>query len=242
MIGLFLEKIEWLEVLYDIIENEPEFEMLKPDHSYSSSTYLTYNFNNKSLLSVVTQGAPVTIATIELLGNKYNFNYIFRIGTTGSFQEDLNIGDIVIPTGAIVGEGTSKGYVPPGYPSIPDYNLSGTMFDHFSNKFNTRYGIIYTVDAAFSNSKFSGNIDYKLLEDIHCLGVDMETSAFFNVCSIKKIPAASLQIVSDSPNYPTKNNTEDYIEKVHKKIPSILTELLYLITSLEVVNEYEVNK
>jgi uridine phosphorylase len=238
LIGILLEKIEWLEILYDLIEYEPEFNKLVPEHSYSSSTYLTFNVKDKGYLSVVTQGAPVTCATIELLSKTYVFDYIIRIGTTGSFRNFLDIGDIVIPSGAIVGEGTSKGYVPEGFPAIPDLRLANDLFNHFTmHNYKVYYGIIYTVDAAFSSSPFSSNLNYKLLEELNCLGVDMETSAYFNVCSVKKIPAASIQIVSDSPNYPDKNSTEIYINKVHNRIREILLSIFSFDSKIKEVSK-----
>ena len=46
-----------------------------------------------------------------------------RIGTCGGIQPEVKSGDVVIATGAVRMEGTSKEYAPIEYPAVADLNV-----------------------------------------------------------------------------------------------------------------------
>ena len=50
-----------------------------------------------------------------------------RIGTCGGMQTDVKSGDIVIATGAVRMEGTSKEYAPIEYPAVPDFGVTTAL-------------------------------------------------------------------------------------------------------------------
>ena len=46
-----------------------------------------------------------------------------RVGSCGSLQPEMHIGDLVITTGAVRLDGASKDYVIPEYPAIAHYEI-----------------------------------------------------------------------------------------------------------------------
>ena len=48
-----------------------------------------------------------------------------RLGTTGGIQPELDPGDVIVTTGAVRLEATTKYYVDEGYPAVADYTAEG---------------------------------------------------------------------------------------------------------------------
>ena len=61
--------------------------------------------------------APDTAITTEILCGG-GANNLIRVGSCGSLQENVQIGDLVIVTGALRGEGTSRYYVPENFSTV----------------------------------------------------------------------------------------------------------------------------
>lgn len=72
-------------------------------------------------------GAPETeIAMVEFFRFSKADTFI-RAGTSGTYLEDVNLGDVVIAAGAVRDEGTSAAYVVPTYPAIANYEVMLAM-------------------------------------------------------------------------------------------------------------------
>lgn len=70
-------------------------------------------------------GPSAAIAVEELAG--VGVTTMIRVGTCGGMQLKVAGGDLVIPTGAIRFEGTSKEYVPVEFPAVPDYSVTAAL-------------------------------------------------------------------------------------------------------------------
>lgn len=68
-------------------------------------------------------GGPCVTFAVEELARLGVENFI-RVGTTGSIQEYLNLGDLVISKAAVRLEGASKAYAPPEYPAVADLDIT----------------------------------------------------------------------------------------------------------------------
>ena len=73
-------------------------------------------------------GGPSASIALEELTNCGADTFI-RVGTCGGMQEDVCGGDIVIATGAIRMEGTSREYAPIEYPAVPDFGVTNALVD-----------------------------------------------------------------------------------------------------------------
>jgi uridine phosphorylase len=54
---------------------------------------------------------------------------LIRIGSCGVLRDDIALGDLVITTGAVRLEGTTRFYVEDGYPAVADYSAVGALLE-----------------------------------------------------------------------------------------------------------------
>ena len=78
-----------------------------------------------SVTSTGIGGASASIAMEELI--KCGADTFVRIGTCGGMQPEVQSGDIVIATGAIRMEGTSREYAPMEFPAVPDLGVVNAL-------------------------------------------------------------------------------------------------------------------
>ena len=67
-------------------------------------------------------GAPSTAILVEELV-KLGSHTLLRVGNSGGLAPDLALGDLVVTTGAVRDDGTSRSYVAPEYPAVADHAL-----------------------------------------------------------------------------------------------------------------------
>ena len=78
-----------------------------------------------SVTSTGIGGASAAIAMEELV--KCGADTFIRVGTSGGMQPGVKSGDIVIATGAVRMEGTSREYAPIEYPAAADLSVSNAL-------------------------------------------------------------------------------------------------------------------
>ena len=67
-------------------------------------------------------GGPSAAIAMEELANIGADTFI-RVGTCGGIKLEVQSGDVVVATGAVRMEGTSREYAPIEYPAVPDYQV-----------------------------------------------------------------------------------------------------------------------
>ena len=78
-----------------------------------------------SVTSTGIGGASAAIAMEELV--KCGADTFIRVGTSGGMQPGVKSGDIVIATGAVRMEGTSREYAPVEYPAVADLSVTNAL-------------------------------------------------------------------------------------------------------------------
>ena len=71
-------------------------------------------------------GGPSASIAMEELHNIGADTFI-RVGTCGGIDLDVQSGDVVVATGAIRFEHTSREYAPIEYPAVPDFQVAGAL-------------------------------------------------------------------------------------------------------------------
>lgn len=137
-------------------------------------------------------GAPLTAMIMEDLiacGAKV----LIGIGLFAAIQPEIKVGDLIIPTLAIRGEGTSHYYLPKEVKAVPDRELV-KIIKASCEDLGVRYfvGHIYTTDAPYRETKSM----IERLRKGHILGIDMETSALFSVGMYRKVKTACILVAS----------------------------------------------
>ena len=133
-------------------------------------------------------GSSVAIAVEEL--KKIGVHTMMRIGSAGAMQEGIGLGDLIIAEGAIRDEGTSRCYIDPIYPAVPDYRLIGHCADAARDS-----GYEYHVGIVLSHESFYYDEDAENCERWSkkgVLGSDFETAALYTVGRLRGVHTASI--------------------------------------------------
>ena len=94
-------------------------------------------------------GGPSAAIAIEEL-SKCGAHTFLRVGTCGGMQEDVLGGDIVVASGAIRMEGTSREYAPIEYPAVPHVDVMNAMIRAAKNlKFRCHAGVVQSKESFF---------------------------------------------------------------------------------------------
>ena len=138
-------------------------------------------------------GAPYAVMILETLIAWGARKFVF-LGWCGAISKQVKIGDIVVPTSAIVDEGTSGHYTPGSGHSQPSPNMVGSIKTMLGkNGVEFHYGPIWTTDAVFRETRDQ----VQAFQKEGVLAVEMETSAVFSVAEFRSVEAAALLVVSD---------------------------------------------
>lgn len=144
-------------------------------------------------------GSPNAATVMDLLGAIKPKAVLF-LGKCGGLKKRNKIGDMILPIGAIRGEGTSNDYFPPEVPAMPSFALqkaiSTTIRD---NDINYWTGTVYTTNRRVweFDKEFK-----KYLRKVRAYAIDMETATLFSVGFFNKIPTGALLLVTDQPMVP----------------------------------------
>ena len=193
--------------------------------------YLMYtgNFKGKKVtIACHGIGSPSIALLIEELVRRYNVKRVIRFGTTGSFYEDIDVGTIVLPEGAIYEVGTLVNqYVGKdiAYPAIPSIDLL-VKIEEKLKKFSLRYvrGIIYTTDKFFVDD-LKNYVNY--WRSRKAISVEMECAILFTLAKLKGIEAAAVLIVSNNlatGRIATFSELKEIFINVGKAILEVLSE------------------
>ncbi|MGV8074774.1 MAG: nucleoside phosphorylase [Syntrophobacteraceae bacterium] len=139
-------------------------------------------------------GAPQTVMVLEKL-IALGVSDIVAVGWCGSLLDNVRIGDVVLPTGAVSEEGTSRHYPIPTDRPGPSEALLKPLRESFQKELLTVHeGKVWSTDAPYRET-IGKVLNYK---QAGILAVDMETSALLTVARFRNIRLAVALIVSDS--------------------------------------------
>lgn len=66
-------------------------------------------------------GGPSTSIAVEELA-QLGVRTFLRVGTTGAIQPDVNVGDLIVTTGAVRLDGASQHFAPMEFPAVADFD------------------------------------------------------------------------------------------------------------------------
>lgn len=94
-------------------------------------------------------GAPSTAVLVEELV-KTGAHTFLRIGNSGGLDPELEVGDLVVTTGAVRDDGTSTSYVEPAYPAVADPRMVVALLDAAQERgVACTSGITWSLDAFY---------------------------------------------------------------------------------------------
>lgn len=114
---------------------------------------------------------------------------LLRVGTTGALQSGIEIGDMVVATGAAKDEGTTKRYENATVPAVPDYEVLSTLVDASrENDEDVHIGPIATDDAFYAET--DEYVDS--WEAAGLIAVEMEAAALFTLARRNDLRAGAI--------------------------------------------------
>ncbi|MBQ8305772.1 MAG: uridine phosphorylase [Blautia sp.] len=165
-------------------------------------TYTGYLDGEKvSVTSTGIGGPSASIAMEELV--QAGADTFVRIGTCGGMQMDVVGGDIVVATGAIRMEGTSKEYAPIEFPAVANLAVVNALVASASDLGTTFHtGVVECKDSFYGqHSPETKPVGYELLNKwdawlkLGCLASEMESAALFTVASYLRVRCGSAFLV-----------------------------------------------
>ena len=101
----------------------------RPVHRMTNREYCTWTGElcgqPVSVCSTGIGGPSAVIALEELV--QLGVHTFIRVGTCGGIRTDVQSGDVVVATGAVRMEGTSREYAPIEYPAVPDFQVAAAL-------------------------------------------------------------------------------------------------------------------
>lgn len=164
--------------------------------------YVTYTGTLDGVKVSVTStgigGPSASIAMEELV--KSGADTFIRVGTCGGMQLDVKSGDLIIATGAIRMEGTSKEYAPIEFPAVANIDIVNALIAS-AKELGIPYhaGVVQCKDAFYGqHSPEAMPVSYELLNKweawkrLGCLASEMESAALFIVASTLHVRVGSI--------------------------------------------------
>ena len=170
-----------------------------------SREYVTYTGYLDGVKVSVTStgigGSSASIAMEELVN--CGADTFVRIGTCGGMQLEVKSGDVVVATGAIRMEGTSKEYAPIEFPAVADLDVTNALREAAREKGCAHHvGVVQCKDAFYGqHCPERMPVSYELLakweawKRMGCLASEMESAALFIAASHLKVRCGSCFLV-----------------------------------------------
>ena len=94
-------------------------------------------------------GSPAAANALEMIAPA-GANRVVVFGACGGVVSEVGVGELIVPTGGVRGEGTSRYYAPPEYPAAFDVLLTNRLWEAASvSGVAAHRGMVYTTDAGY---------------------------------------------------------------------------------------------
>lgn len=163
------------------------------------TTYTGYLNGEKVTVTSTGIGGPSASIALEELVNIGADTFI-RVGTCGGIDVDVKGGDLVIATGAIRMEGTTREYAPIEFPAVANLDIVNALVEA-AKKSDTDYhvGIVQCKDSFYGqHNPGRMPVSYELTNKweawkrLGCLASEMESAALFVVGSFRRVKVGSV--------------------------------------------------
>ncbi len=142
-------------------------------------------------------GCPSAAIAVEELAN-IGATHFIRVGSTGALQKHIALGDLIINTGSVRNEGTSRFYVPDGFPAVPDHFLTHALIESARTLDSGERSVPVHIGLNATEDAFYGETPEHIekLSRLKLLNVEMESSAIFTIASQRGLTAAMICAVA----------------------------------------------
>lgn len=191
---------------------------------YEKSFYVG-NIEEKEVVLVKSNVGKVNSARVcQMMIDNFNVELVINVGTAGSIDNSLNIGDVVVATELVQHDfdvtpfGRKLGEIENIGESIKVDDKLLNLFDNI----DVRKGIIATGD------KFVVDIEEKnnVRNFFGAICIEMEGASIAQVCFLNKVPVLVIRSITDKLDGSSKVEFEEFLESSSKNAANILKGLL----------------
>jgi len=227
-VGIIIEKASWFSVIESLYPNS---ERIYYPNDQDDVLYVRMEAGGEVAFAVG-QGASMAACIAERL-RVYGAKAIIRVGTCGALSKKIKLWCPIVTTACFSSEGTSRHYLPKGYPIVSDFDLNTILIKKLNDSgIDYQQGVTVTTDGRWRE-------DPELLKELSQTGavsIEMETAAIFSVCQFRKLPVAAINIPADLPadedskddfkGIPDRKTYKSNLEKsLRKIIPTVVDTL-----------------
>jgi uridine phosphorylase len=165
------------------------------------NSYLGFLPSGRPIISATSgMGAPsLSIVVNELV--QVGIRTIIRVGTSGSIQEDVRPGSVVISKAALCRQGAANDIAPPEYPASADPFLTVALVEA-AQRLGVEYalGVTASVDTFYEGQERTGSANPHLLRalqgiteeyrNLRILNYEMEAGTLFKMGNVYGFAAA----------------------------------------------------
>lgn len=166
------------------------------------TSWLTYAGNKPILVCSTGMGGPSVAICLEELA-RMGITTVIRVGTTGTIQENIALGDVIINQAAVRLDGTSYHYASGAFPAVADFDITTALMKAAkSADVSCHLGISVSSDSFWPGQErydsFTGYVPRAFQgtmqewQKLGALNYEMETSALFVVSQALGIKAGAV--------------------------------------------------
>ena len=172
------------------------------EHVKTNREYVTYTGTLAGArVSVVSTGigGPSAAIALEELANLGAHTFL-RVGTCGGIKLEVQSGDVVIATGAVRMEGTSREYAPLEWPAVPDFQVTAALVEAARDeRLRWHAGVVQCKDS-FYGQHSPGRMPvaamlaekWEAWKRLGVLASEMESAALFTVAAARGVRCGSV--------------------------------------------------
>ncbi len=197
----------------------------------------TLNGVKVSVASTGIGGPSAAIAMEELA--KIGGDTFIRVGTCGGMDLKVLPGDLVIATGAIRKEGTSREYAPIEFPAVADFGLVYTLASTAKQlEYPHHIGVVECKDSFYGQHEpQSKPVKNELMEKweawlrLGCKASEMESAALFIVASYLKVRCATVLLAVGNQEREKRNLENPLVSDGKRAVRTAIEAMKNLIRS-----------
>jgi uridine phosphorylase len=146
-------------------------------------------------------GSPSAAIAVEELA-RVGADTLIRVGSCGGIQPEVDVGDLVVTTGAVRQEGTSDEYVREDYPAVADHAVVAALAAAAEDLgYDYHVGTTASTDSFYAGQAREGFEGFRArgsdellaeLQDAGVLNVEMEASAILTLANLYGLRAGAV--------------------------------------------------
>jgi len=195
-------------------------------------TYYEGSINGKEYIIIKSGIGKVNAArTTQMLIDRFDLECIVNIGSAGSLNDDLEIGDIVIGKELVQHDfdttafGDEKGYITGAgkiFRSNEDLIEKYKKYMQENNlNYKAKVGTIASGDIFLTEKAMKEKIKSKFGADC----VEMEGAAIAQICSLNKVPFIVIRSISDKPNGSNQMDYNKFADLASKRCADLIVKV-----------------